>query len=142
MSNFSIAVKYALKDFFTRQVDHSDFIELTKAGAQRYSYWSYDELCLLTVLAGMHKHTFGVPGSIIDAVKAGRWRYQELKEIENRAASIFADTDLSPEGQKRIFKMLRQGKNGDSQRFSREDSIILRKIQDDENFNKRDYVHF
>jgi hypothetical protein len=129
MSNFAIAVKYAVKDFFKRQVDHSDFIENTKAGARRYSYWSYDELCLLTVLAGMHKHTFGVPGSIIEAVKQGRWKYHDLKDLENRAPSIFAGTNLSPEGQELALNMLKQGKTVDSRQFSREDTKVLMEIQ-------------
>jgi len=142
MSNFGLAVKYAVKDFFKRQVDHSDFVEHTKAGAKRYSYWSYDELCLLTVLAGVHKHTFGVPGSIIEAVRQGRWRYHDLKDLENRAPSIFADTNLSPEGQDLVVKMLKQGKSVDPQRFSREDTELLRKIQDRAGINPREYVNF
>lgn len=142
MSNFAIAVKYALKDFFGRQVDHSEFIERTKAGARHYTYWSYDELCLLTVLAGMHKHTFGVPGSIIDAVKAGKWRYDDLKQIEYTAAAIFADTEMSVEGQKRVVNILKQGKNVDPQQFSREDTKILREIQSRAYINKRGHVNY
>ena len=142
MSNFAQAVKYGVKDFFTRQVDHSEFIENTKKGAKRYSYWSYDELCLLTVLAGMHKHTFGIPGSIIWAAKQGKWKYHELKDLENRAGSVFADTDLSPEGQKLILKMLRQGKDVDPQRFTREDAIVLSKIKNRGNIDSGKSVNF
>jgi hypothetical protein len=142
MSNFAIAVKYAVKDFFKRQVDHSEYIQNTKNGAKRYSYWSYDELCLLTVLAGVHKHTFGVPGSIIDAVKNGRWKYQDLKDLENNAGPIFAATNLSPEGQKLAMKMLKAGKNVSPQQFSREDTIVLKSIQNAGNIDTRTYVNF
>jgi hypothetical protein len=166
MKNFALAVKYGVKKFFKRQVDHGDFIKNTKAGfgigkenkeldgngnvkkdaygratRRGYSRWSYDELCLLTVLAGIHKHTFGVPGSIIQAIKEGRWKYHDLKSIETSAPSIFAGTNVSPEGQKRILKVLRQGKGGASQMFSREDTAVMRRFYDTADV-PRDCINF
>jgi hypothetical protein len=138
MSNFGIAVKYALKDFFARQTDHSDFSKAWK-NRRNYSYWSYDELCLVTVLAGMHKHTFGVPGSLLQAIRVGSWKYHDLKDIEKNAAKVFADTELSPEGQKLVLNMLRQGKG--TQQFTREDNMVLTKIQNKADA-KRELVNF
>jgi hypothetical protein len=126
MKNFALAVKHGVKDFFKRQADHSDFTKVH----QHFEWWDYDELCLLTVLAGVHKHTFGVPGSIIQAIKEGRWKYHDLKNIEASAPSIFKDTKLSPEGQKRILKVLKQGRDGDSQMFSRDDDEVMSKFFD------------
>jgi|GEM_PF-6198929 len=141
MYNFGHAAWYGVKDFFTRQVDHSDFIKV----GRNYQIWDYDELCLLTALAGVHKHTFGVPGSIIQAIKEGRWKYHDLKAIEAGAPAIFANTNLSPKGQKLVLKMLKQGKGVSPQRFSREDAIELTEIMktfQDQTDIKRDHVNF
>jgi hypothetical protein len=128
MSNFALAVKYGIKDFFKRQTDIGGFIQKTKDAEKQYSRWSYDELCLVTVLAGIHTHSFGIPGSIIDAVKAGRWRYHDLKDIESRSDAIFAKTALSEDGKKQIHKMMKQGKHVSPQQFSQKDADILEEV--------------
>jgi hypothetical protein len=128
VNNFPRAVKWAMKDFFKKQVNHSDFIDRTKVLGQRYDYWSFDELCLVTVLAGMHKHSFGIPGSIIQSMKDGRFKYHDLKAIDQEAEFVFARTNVSDDGKRAILRALKQGKNRAPQQFSKEDSDIFQLI--------------
>lgn len=138
MSNFGLATKHAFKDFFKRQADHSDF----KKVAKNYSVWHYDELIIISVFAGIHQHSFGIPGSIMQAVKEGRWKYHDLKEIEMKAPEILQNSPLSPAGKKLVMKMMRRGKYVDSQRFSREDAKILQQYIDDINGRRTGMVNF
>lgn len=130
MGNFALAVRYGIKDFFGRQTDHGDYRKAWKSGRRgdRDGKWSYPDLVMLTVLAGMHQHSFGIPGSIIQAIRAGRWHYHDLKDIEIRAAESFEGTGMSPEGRKLVIKMLKRRKGIDPHQLSAEDSQIMQEI--------------
>lgn len=120
-----MAIKHGICDFLRRQVDHSDFSKAWRNGLDNYTVWSYDELCLVTVLAGAHKHSFGIPGSIMEAIYNGRAEYDKLRSIEERAEEIFANTALSDQGKKLVRKMMKQGKDISPQQFSRRDAQVL-----------------
>lgn len=129
MENFALAVRYGIKDFFRRQADHSDYPKAWKNARQdRDGKWAYHDLVLLTVVSGMHQHSFGIPGSIIQAIKAGRWHHHDLKDIESRAAESFEGSGMSPEGRKLVLKMLKRRKGIDPHQLSAEDCKIMQKI--------------
>jgi hypothetical protein len=141
MNNFGLAVWYGVKDFWNRQIDHSDYVKVKK----QLKWYEFDDLCLLTVLAGAHQHTFGVPGSILQAIREGRWKYHDLKAIQAEAPSVFANSGMSPEGQKLVLKMMQQGKGVAAQRFSEKDSKLLTSIImkfHDQADIARDHVNF
>jgi hypothetical protein len=56
----------------------------------------------------------------------GRFKYHDLKEIEAAAPGIFANTDLTEEGKKKVLKVLKQGAGSVS--FEQEDDEYIRKI--------------
>ncbi len=142
MNNLGRAAKYAVKDFFKRQTDHKEFIENTGKWKSDTRVWGYPELALLTAVAGIHKHSFAIPGSIMEAIRQGRFRYHDLKEVEQRAELVFATSNLSEESKEKVMRMMRQGEKVSPQIFAQQDSDEFLRVYHELGINGRQYVNF